>query len=392
MKHWFTALSIAAAALLLAQCVKPELNSANQLLTTPDLTEINFLDDAFKQARMNNEFAQTNLFIGTQPQDPFLSSFQSNELSLLDNATIALGRVLFYDPRLSINNDVSCGSCHNATLSFSEPREKSIGVVGVKTDRNAMAICNLAFNSGHFWRNEEVPLEQTLLGPVTQHIEMGTSDLDALSKELVATDYYPALFQKAFGTSDVSPDRIRRAMTHFLGRLISLDAPLDRDVLTPQQIHGQAVFNANCSTCHTVSAQSMSVSSGYGGDSDGLNFSDDVSSNGGGNTLKVSNIGLDLHDPIAARAGGFKIPGLRNIEVTGPYMHDGRFKTLDEVIDHYSTGIKLNPNLDKRLINTDGSAKNMNFTPYDKAALKAFLGALTDPTFLNDARFANPFN
>jgi cytochrome c peroxidase len=384
MKHVLNAVLVAVVVLTLAQCVKPGLNEANQQLATPDLTQADYMDAAFLDARLNVEFLPTNLFTGTGTSGSgfgfgggFGGSAVQNELFLLDNATIALGRVLFYDPRLSINNNIACGSCHNQDKSFTDGKAKSQGTVGVETDRNAMGLCNLAFDGGHFWRNEEVPLEEMLLGPVSQHIEMGTSDMEALAVELAATDYYPALFQQAFGSSTINATKIQRAMGHFLGRMVSFDAPIDRDQLDPTQRHGQAIFNTNCGGCHRVEFTSLTVSAEYYNPAPAM--------------PRVSNIGLDVNDALAARAGGFKIPLLRNVAVSAPYMHDGRFTTLEQVIDHYNTGIQLNPNLDPRLINTDGSPLRMNMTAYDKSALKSFLESLTDVSFLNDQRFSDPF-
>ena len=381
---------------LATSCVKNQLadDSAFQLSAPNLVTSKAYLDEEFNTKLANTSFAQTNLFKGNNfdPNCNFCGSGpdvffpgQNNELSQLTEQGVALGRALFYDPRLSVNNRVSCGSCHVQSKGFAEDRTTSVGVVGVKTDRNAMGLSNLAFDHGYFWRNDHRALQEQILGPVQTHIEMGINDLSLLESKLAATSYYPALFEAAFGDPAITTERISHAMTQFIARIISDQSTMDQKIvlngeqgLTPLENHGMMVFTNNCSTCHAVNFGTAVSSSSY----DSERPTD----------ARVSNIGLDKADRFAAHAGGFKIPGLRNIALTAPYMHDGRFKTLEEVVEHYSSGIQDNPNLDRRLRTSAGAPMRMHLTPYDKAALVTFLKALTDTSVTTDARFSNPFN
>jgi cytochrome c peroxidase len=302
----------------------------------------------------------------------------------ITNAGATLGRVLFYDQRLSHNDGVSCSSCHQQEHDFSDPRTKSVGFAGGETGRHSMGLSNGAYyaNGRFFWDERAATLEDQVLRPIQDPVEMGM-DLPRLTAKLAATAFYPTLFQNAFGTPEVTADRISKSLSQFVRSMVSYQSKFDAAVAagtpgapnyaaagyTQQEIDGAAIFHGGgrCSQCHTTVAQI--------GD-------------------RARNIGLDANDAAdpgtAAGLGQFKTPSLRNSAVRAGYMHDGRFTTLEEVVEFYSTGVQNNPNLDPRLI-LAGQPFRPNFSAYDKAALIAFLETLTDQSFLSNELFSNPF-
>lgn len=315
-------------------------------------------------------------------------SWQINSSGLITDHGATLGRVLFYDTKLSANNRIACGSCHIQQAGFSDLKQFSKGFNNMVTPRNSMSISNMILMQGFFWDIRVSNLKDMVLMPVQNHIEMGMEDIDLLVKKLSKVDYYPPLFEAAFGTPEIDNDRISEAMAQFLRSMISLNAKFDHGVatgfanFTPMEKLGRDLFHnkASCSNCH-----------------DGKTFS----ATWGGQAV---NIGLEMEYDDPGRGafeptfgnGTFKIPSLRNVEITGPYMHDGRFKTLEEVIDHYNEGVKNHPSLDWRLTEVDPttntvSPKRLNLDDTEKAALIAFLKTLTDEEFVKDIRFSDPF-
>ena len=307
----------------------------------------------------------------------------------ITDAGATLGRVLFYDKRLSVNDTLACASCHQQKHAFSDPKRFSKGHDGKEGDRNAMPLVNLRFEpSGRFfWDERAHSLEEQVLMPIQNKVEMG-QDLHTLIEKVSADETYRKLFQKAFGDDEITKDRTAKALAQFVRSLVSYRSKFDKGLaqagslreefpnFTRRENRGKNLFARNCAVCHLPPGQ-------------GAVFSMTEPRNNGLDTpesakdLGVGDITFDRFD-----AGRFKSPSLRNIEYTGPYMHDGRFKTLEEVIDHYSTGVKNHPNLDDRLRGPRGRPR---FTGEDKASLVAFLKTLSDPQFLTDPRFADPF-
>jgi cytochrome c peroxidase len=300
------------------------------------------------------------------------------------DAGATLGRVLFYDTRLSANNTVSCGSCHVQKNAFVDPNRFSKGFEGKPTDRHAMSLVNLRHNTRgrFFWDERARTLEEAVLVPIQSKTEMG-QDLTRLVEALAEDKHYPDLFQNAFGDGNVTQERIAKALAQFLRSMVSCQSKYDegrakvasvRDDFpnyTVQENRGKALFVRNCAACHLPGQDahfSMLVPANNGLDADYKNADNGV----GDLTLS----GRDL--------GAFKSPSLRNVEFTAPYMHDGRFDTLEKVIDHYSKEVKPHPNLDPRV-------RRLNFTDSEKAALVAFLKTLTDQKFLTDPKFSDPF-
>jgi cytochrome c peroxidase len=294
------------------------------------------------------------------------------------DAGATLGRVLFYDTRVSVNDKVACASCHMQAFGFSDTAKLSRGFDGGLTGRHSMALANARFYASgkFFWDERAATLENQVLMPIQDAVEMGMT-LDNLVLKVANTSYYPALFTAAFGTSDVTSDRISKALAQFVRSLVSYQSKNDLafanpatpnfTVLTAQEQLGQLMFvgAAQCAACHSTVAQT------------------------GDNSHAT---GLDLAITDAGVGGGrFKSPSLRNIAVRAPYMHDGRFTTLEQVVEFYNSGVQATANLDTRLRAPGGAPKQLNLTSTQKAALVAYLGTLTDQTFLTAAKFSNPF-
>ncbi len=295
-----------------------------------------------------------------------------------------LGRVLFYDTRLSANHTVSCGSCHVQKNAFVDPNRFSKGFEGKLTDRHAMSLVGLRYSprGRFFWDERAANLEETVLVPIRSKIEMG-QDLPRLMQVLAADRHYPELFRKAFGDGAITPERTARALAQFLRSMVSCRSKYDEgrarggsarddfENFTHQENRGKALFLNNCAVCHLPGQDAHFVM--VAPSNNGLDA--DVKSSDGG----VGDVTLD-----GRQIGLFRSPSLRNVERTAPYMHDGRFDTLEKVIDHYSKGVKPHPNLDPRM-------QPLHFTDSEKAALVAFLKTLTDPKFLADPKFSDPF-
>ena len=295
-----------------------------------------------------------------------------------------LGRVLFYDTRLSANNTISCGSCHVQAHAFVDPNRVSRGFAGGQTDRHAMSLVNLRYHprARFFWDERGGNLEDMVLLPVENRIEMG-QDVAQLPSILGRDTRYPELFRQAFGDPEISRVRIARALAQFLRSMVSYQSKYDEGRasassgaddfanFTTQENRGKALFRRNCSICHLENQEAhfVMVDAVNNGLDEGTRDTD------GG----VGDITLSPGD-----MGQFKSPSLRNVEFTTPYMHDGRFTTLEAVIDHYSSGGKNHPNKDIRI-------QPLNFTDSEKAALVAFLKTLTDRKFLTDPKFSDPF-
>jgi cytochrome c peroxidase len=294
----------------------------------------------------------------------------------ITNAGATLGRVLFYDPRLSANDRVSCSSCHQQALGFGDTLRVSPGVNGTPS-RKTMALANARFNAtGAFLWDERAPsLESQVLMPIQDTLEMGM-ELEALEAKLSAEPFYPRLFAAAFGSPEVTSEGISSALAQFVRSLVSSSSRFDAvfatggapdySLLTAQELEGSQLFDSQgCVNCHRAITQ----------------FAD-----------KANNTGLDL---VSADDGAglatFKPPSLRNIAVRPPYMHDGRFDTLREVVEFYDREVQDTPDLDPRMRDLDGSPRRLGMTPGQVDALVAFLETLTDSTFLSAEKFSNPF-
>jgi cytochrome c peroxidase len=298
---------------------------------------------------------------------------------------VTLGRVLFYDTRLSANDTTSCASCHVQAHAFADPKPFSTGFHGATTDRRAMPLVNLRYypRARFFWDERAGNLEEMVLLPIQSRIEMG-QDISRVVDTLARDTIYPVLFARAFGERQITQQNIGKALAQFVRSIVSYQSRYDKgrarvpsarddfDNFTLQENRGKALFMRNCSTCHMKDANEHFFVPAPA--NTGLRRAELTADAGVGDvTLRDADMGI------------FKSPSLRNVEVTAPYGHDGRFATLDALIDHYSD----NPIVDPERGYT--RSVGLNFTTSEKSALIAFMKTLTDREFLTDPRFADPF-
>ena len=293
---------------------------------------------------------------------------------------VALGRLLFHDPILSADSTLSCAGCHEQSNGFGDPRRFSIGVTGEAGERQAPTLINLAWlRRGMFWDGRAASLEEQALGPVENPIEMNLS-WDEAESRLNAHADYPDLFDGAFGTKQITRDLVVKAIAQFERILVSNGSRFDRWLvgeieLSEAELRGKALFYseaADCFHCH----------------GDQRYFTDEDYHNAGLDSISADP-GLAGISGNPADHGAFKTPTLRNIEYSGPYMHDGRFTTLEEVIEHYVDGWHRSPTLDPIYLARDTITVLM--TEPEQADLLAFLLTLSDPGFAINPEFANPF-
>lgn len=297
---------------------------------------------------------------------------------------VALGRRLFYDPILSKDSTVSCATCHQQYLAFTDGRALAVGVDGRRGRRSAMSLANVGFQyRGLFWDGRVASLELQSLHPVTDPNEMD-NDWVEVTQRLRKHPNYPALFSAAFGDQPIDSIRIGWALAQFERTLLSADSRYDKMTrgeidFTLAEQRGWTIFfdasmdvpHAECNHCHV----------------DPFFANPQFQNNGLGKTTSDS----ELYDKGRGEVTGnkyddgkFRVPTLRNIALTAPYMHDGRFSTLQEVVDHYDrgghSGINVSPNV-----------RPLHLSKQDKQDLLAFLHSLTDRTFLKKEAYSNPF-
>jgi len=304
---------------------------------------------------------------------------------------VQLGRMLFYEPMLSLNSSMSCASCHKQANAFTDTNRFSIGVHGLPGERQAMAVFNLAWNSnGFFWDGRAALLRDQSLMPIQDSLEMAET-LDNVVAKLSASKKYRDQFVRAFDDEPINPTTISLALEQFMFSIVSVDSKYDRYergevALTESEERGRALFfaeynpffpeqsGADCAHCHST-----------------RNFENDQFMNNGLNSdAQMADIGFEGTTGAASDRGKMKVTSLRNIEKTQPYMHDGRFQTLEEVIDHYNSGIQASSTLDVTLANT--LQTGLMLTAQDKQDLVAFLKTLTDEELFTNEEYADPFN
>lgn len=310
-----------------------------------------------------------------------------------DNPTtkqgVYLGRLLFYETALSANNKLSCASCHQQEKAFTDGNALSEGVDHVLSTRNSMSLVNLLWARKFFWDGRTGSLEDQAAVPLSNPHEMG-QELAVSSQKLQKTPSYPALFKLVFGDTTINGERIIKAIAQFERTLISANSRYDqylRKTYQPnqQELKGMTLFNqfpqpeksirgANCAHCHGGVKTYMELFHNNGLDS------------------IPKDAGMEALTGLPADRGRFKVPTLRNIALTGPYMHDGRFNTLEEVVDHYNDHIRQSASLSSFLqqeSNEIGS-QSLKLLPQEKKAIIAFLNMLTDSAFISNPEFSNP--
>ena len=295
-------------------------------------------------------------------------NFSTNNLT---NAGFILGRTLFYEKKLSADNSIACASCHQQQFAFSnQTHSVSAGVNGILGTRNAPALSNLVWQTNFMWNGGVNHIEVVPLSPITNHFEMNETLSNVINK-LQNDLEYPALFEKAFGITTVTSQLMLKAMAQFTGMLVSSNSKYDlysrgETTLTESETNGLNLFSQKCSSCHPAPLFT---------------------------NLEYMNFGLDSIFTDAGRAGItglaadfglFKVPSLRNVALSYPYMHDGRFATLVDVLEHYSRGIVHSSTLSSEL----NSVTPLSHS--EKQDIISFLYTLTDNTFITDDLFKNP--
>ena len=295
---------------------------------------------------------------------------------------VALGKKLFFDTILSANGTKSCASCHAPQSAFTDNSPTSVGIDGIAGMRNSMPIFNLAwnYNERFAWDGKELSLERQAEEPVENPIELH-SNWDNVVARLQADPDYPEMFQLAFNTSTITKELTTKAIAQFERTLISANSKFDQYSLgqislTAQELNGLDIFlredKGDCFHCH-------------GNPNNPLWTNNDFHNNGLDATFTDLGLGGVTGDP--SDNGKFRTPSLRNLAFTAPYMHDGRFTTLDEVIDHYSEGLQNSSTIDPLMKKIDQGG--VQLTAEEKADLKAFLLTLSDPSFINNPAFQN---
>jgi len=283
-------------------------------------------------------------------------------------AKAELGRILYFDKRLSLDETISCATCHDPKFGFTDGAAVSTGIKGQRGGRSAPTVINRAWSLAQFWDGRATSLEDQAIGPMANPIEMGSTH-EAIVSHLKGIPGYKPLFESAFGNDKITITHVAKALATFERTIVSGDSPYDRwkagrlNAMSPAAIRGYRVFGkAQCDACH-----------------EGHNFTSNMYANIG--------VGADKPKPDTGRFeiskkeadwGAFKTPTLREAEHTGPYMHDGSLKTLEEVVDYYDKGGTANKNLDSHI-------KPQHLRPEEKADLVAFLKALSGHGWQNIA-------
>jgi len=310
--------------------------------------------------------------------------------NVLTEQSVQLGRMLFYDPMLSKDGSQSCAGCHRQNDGFSDSTRFSIGVEMLPGKRQAMPVFNMAWNNNEFfWDGRAHLLRDQSLLPIQDALEMNETLENVISK-LSDTEIYRDQFMRAFGTEEITSEKMSLAMEQFMLSIVSYDSKYDKYLagtaqLTPSEERGKILFDteynpffpnesgADCAHCHG-----------------GANFENDQYMNNGLDIeANLVDIGREAVTEDPTDKGKFKVPSLRNVAVTAPYMHDGRFRTLAEVIDHYNSGIQESSSVDPTVLNTKDTG--LFLTAGDKEDLINFLMTLTDETFLNEESYKTPF-
>lgn len=322
---------------------------------------------------------------------PFLRNFPPMPQSSSNPVTVegaALGRYLFYDTILSSNHTVSCATCHMQQYAFSDAGHQfSKGINGMLQQRNTPPLFNLAWYDALFWDGRAESAEAQVFHPVRTTSEMNL-DWSTAAKRIGESHFYKEKFSMAFPGSVIDSVTISKAIAQFLRTIISYRSKFDRAiagkaVFTEDEYRGFILANemtlGGCLHCHTVDENALGTTGGFSNNGlDKARQNADFKDAGQGGVTGNKN-----------DYGKFKIPSLRNVALTAPYMHDGRFATLEEVVDFYSTGVNQSLNIDSKM--EKAHVGGVHFSPEQKKQLIAFLHTLTDSALVTDPEFSNPF-
>jgi cytochrome c peroxidase len=304
---------------------------------------------------------------------------------------VELGRKLFYEELLSGDNTQSCASCHSPAAAFSDPNQFSTGIQGIQGTRNSMALINLGWNNFFFWDGRSKTLEEQVLIPVRDQIEMHNTWTNAVTS-LESRVEYRNMFFKAFGEEGIDSTKAAKALAQFLRTMISGSSKYDVmykyengytlnakeqqvfQTVSMDEWQGYSLFKsldgADCFHCHNGALMQV------------LKFSNN------GLDASFSDLGRGAITGNPADNGKFKVPTLRNIALSAPYMHDGRFSSLEEVVDHYSFGIQNSSTIDPLIEFAFQGGVQLN--PTQRAQLIAFLNTMTDWDFVTNPAFQDP--
>jgi cytochrome c peroxidase len=311
-----------------------------------------------------------SLFIVPKKWAKPVYDFSQNELS---ENKIELGKQLFYDPILSANNKISCASCHSPYTAFTHiDHALSHGIHDSIGTRNSPALFNLAWQKKFMWDGAIVNLDMQALAPISHPAEMGSS-INLVVKKLSASAKYKQLFFDAFQDSSITGQHTLKAIAQFMITLVSANSKYDRvkngqEKFSVEEANGYKLFKKNCNNCHT----------------EPLFTNENFENNGLAVDPQLNDFGRWKITHLAKDSLLFKVPSLRNIAYTAPYMHDGRFKKLSQVINYYMMGIVQHKTLSKQL------NKGVYFTSNEKIELLAFLNTLTDKEFISNPKFLPP--
>lgn len=378
--------------ILFASCNKDE------VISPPDgpETELNLPETPYDYTTINlPAHLATNVLLGPG-QNAAADNDNTPSSNITTNEGATLGRVLFYDKNLSANGTISCASCHKQEKGFSDDATFSLGFEGGTTRRHSMSLINARWygRGRFFWDERAETLESQVLMPFQDPVEMGMT-LEEVVSAVQSQSYYPALFEDAFGTSEINSERIARALAQFVRSIVSVDSKYDegrQSVNIPtadfpnfsdSENNGKRLFflpvplgGGGCIGCHSTEA---------------FINPDNGTTNNGLDAASTDDLGVfeAINNP--AFLGTFKVPSLKNIALTAPYMHDGRFSTLEEVVEHYNSGIQDHPNLGNALRDNNGQPIRLNLTEQEKTDLVNFLKTLADDEIGNDVKFSDPF-
>lgn len=318
----------------------------------------------------------------------------------IDEDMATLGRVLFYDKALSSTGEVSCASCHKQELAFADDKALSIGVNGLRSERNSLALGSVVSFAAYYgndffgtfgvpfmWDNRFGTARDQARAAFTSTNEMGMT-MPQVIQTLRDKPHYAPLFRRAFGTTEVNEERVLSAVAEFIDGLSTYNTKYDQAAVkvanatidvnfsdfTAAENRGKSIYLSNCASCHSaVFGRPL------------------INSANNGLAMTYADEGVGSFTQRNEDKFQFKVPTLRNIALTAPYMHDGRFQTIEEVVDFYSEGIADHPRLDVRLRKSDGQPNRLHLSAEDKAALVAFLHTLTDADYLTMERYSDPF-
>jgi cytochrome c peroxidase len=322
------------------------------------------------------------------PQLEFFPKVIESKTNPLTVEGAALGRFLFYDPVLSSDSSISCGSCHNQKAAFSDaPKAFSKGINSHTTRRNAMPLFNLAWRSEFFYDGRANTLEEQVSHPLLASDEMNSNWIE-ITRKLNRSNFYAKKFSSLYRSKEIDSIQIKNVLAQFLRTLVSHESKFDKlllgkSKLSDDEFNGFRIMNdqtrGDCLHCHPTDGNRMFTTMAYSNNGlDEVNDPGNYTDKGRGAVTGLKNDN-----------GKFMIPSLRNIALTAPYMHDGRFKTLEEVVDFYSSGVHMSANIDSKM----GMAyqKGVKLSEKEKKDVLAFLRTLTDSAFINKKEFSDPF-